>query len=307
MAFYGYIRTSSGRQANSEAAQERILCGMAMAEGGELAAIFHEKSVSGSIPIKEREAGGELLRAAKKGDVILAVTLDRLFRSASDALTTLDALTEKGVRVIMKDIGDTSSTNGRLLLTIIAAFAQAEREMAAERIRTVKQMQTEEGRYLGGKLPFGHVRDHAGKLLLTAEGALQRAEMKRLRDEGKSLRAVAEIMAAQGVKLSHTGVRDAIAAEEEAQNISEQVNAVKQSQTPTSRYLGGRLPFGYERGEDGGLVLTPDGVKAREDAEQMRAEGKSLRAIAAEMQARGFNVTHTGIRTALGETQKAVA
>jgi DNA invertase Pin-like site-specific DNA recombinase len=46
-----------------------------------------EEGVSGPVPVAERPKGGALFAALRKGDVVIAPKLDRLFRSALDALT----------------------------------------------------------------------------------------------------------------------------------------------------------------------------------------------------------------------------
>lgn len=210
MAFYGYARVSTERQSTEGASlgvQETILHGMAMQHQGELARIFREEGVSGSVHLSARPQGAAMLEGLRKGDVILATRLDRLFRSALDALQSLEDFGKRGVRVIFGDIGDTESANGRLMLTILAGVAEAERNIIRERIRAVKRAQNNQGRYLGGRLPFGHLAAADGSLTLTPEGARGRAEALRLREQGLSLRAIAAEMRARGWSISHMGVR----------------------------------------------------------------------------------------------------
>lgn len=213
MAFYGYLRVSTERQTTDGAslgAQETILKGMAMQHQGEIARLFREEGVSGSVHLSKRPQGAALLEALAPGDVILVTRLDRLFRSAYDALSTLEDFRARGVRVIFGDIGDTESTNGRLMLTILAGVAEAEREILRERVRAVKRAQNNQGRYLGGKLPFGHAVAPDGALTLTPEGAEARAEILRLREQGLSLRAIADALREKGWTVSHMAVRSVV-------------------------------------------------------------------------------------------------
>ncbi len=213
MSFYGYVRVSTEKQASegqSLGAQETMLRGLAMMNEGELAAIFREEGVSGSVHLQDRREGAALLAVLKKGDTVLATRLDRLFRSALDALQSLADFQKRGVRVIFGDIGDTDSTNGKLMLTILAGVAEAERNILRERIRAVKRVQSGRGRYLGGKIPFGHEVTEDGDLILTPEGEAALAEMRRLKAGGLSLRAIAQRMNAQGVAVSHMGVSHAL-------------------------------------------------------------------------------------------------
>ena len=91
MAAFGYVRVSTDRQAEegeSLGAQERTVAGYAMMHGLKLDRVFVERAVSGSRPISDRPEGAKLMAAARVGDVIITPKLDRMFRSALDALTS---------------------------------------------------------------------------------------------------------------------------------------------------------------------------------------------------------------------------
>ena len=145
-----------------------------------------------------------------KGDVVIAPKLDRLFRSALDALKVVEDLKKRGVALHLLDLGGDISGNGlsKLFLTIAAAFAEAERDRIRERIGQVKADQKARGRYLGGKVPFGFRRGGPDGGELVPYEAEQEAirEIVSLRAQGKALRAIAQAVAAKGYKLSHEGV-----------------------------------------------------------------------------------------------------
>ena len=61
-----------------------------MMQGWEIDARFIDAGVSGSVPLADRPEGKRLIEAVGPGDVIITPKLDRMFRSASDALVTLD-------------------------------------------------------------------------------------------------------------------------------------------------------------------------------------------------------------------------
>ena len=77
-----------------------------------------------------------------------AAKLDRLFRSALDALKVVEDLKKRGVALHLLDLGGDISGNGlsKLFLTIAAAFAEAERDRIRERIGQVKADQKARGR-----------------------------------------------------------------------------------------------------------------------------------------------------------------
>jgi hypothetical protein len=70
---------------------------------------------------------------------------------------------------------------------------------------------------------------------------------------------------------------------------------VKADQKARGRYLGGIVPFGYRRGEKGELVPHEGGQKAIKQMRCLRAQGRSLRAIADAVQAKGHRISHEGV------------
>ncbi len=160
----GYCRVSTQEQAakntTSLAAQEQVIRGVAMTRGATSfdIQIFSDPGVSGSIPLDERPAGKELLALAKQGDIVCAAKLDRMFRSASDALVTAERLKENGVKLILFDLGAEPVTdNGmaKCFFTMASAFAELERVRIGERMETGRQQKRARNGHLGGVAPYG--------------------------------------------------------------------------------------------------------------------------------------------------------
>src|SRR5271166_2662170 len=76
-------------------------------------------------------------------------------------------------------------------------------------------------------------------------------------------------------------------AEAERDRIRERIGQVKADQKARGRYLGGSIPFGYRLDDDGELAPNEAQQGAIREIVAMKAQGLSLRAIAAEMQAEG--------------------
>jgi len=96
---------------------------------------------------------------AAAGDIIITPKLDRMFRSAVDALNVLQELKDRGISLHMIDLGGDVTGNGvsKLVFTILSAVAEAERDRIRERIRDVKRDQRRRGKFLGGtRPPFGY-------------------------------------------------------------------------------------------------------------------------------------------------------
>jgi DNA invertase Pin-like site-specific DNA recombinase len=212
MAVYGYTRVSTGRQAEegeSLGAQQRTIEGYAMMLGLTIDEVFVERGVSGSKPLVDRPEGAKLLAILKPGDVVITPKLDRMFRSALNALDVLARLQKAGVSLHMIDLGGDVTGNGisKLVFTILSAVAEAERDRIRERIRDIKSDQRGRSRYLGGKVPFGWAVGSDGELV--RDNAQQTAirRMKELREAGTPLRTIAEELQRSGFKISHAGVK----------------------------------------------------------------------------------------------------
>lgn len=215
MAIYGYCRVSTGRHANegeSLDVQRNQIASYANPQGLKLTEIVVEHDVSGSIPVGERPAGRLLLAKLQRGDVLIAAKISRLFRSALDALRTVESMKERGIGLHLPDLGGDVASNGlsKLFLTIISAVAEAERDWTRERMTQVKADQRARNRYLGGIVPFGFRRGPAGELLEHPGEQEAIREIYALRRSGRSLRAISAEMQAWGHNISHQGVSDVL-------------------------------------------------------------------------------------------------
>src|SRR4051812_372109 len=144
MAVYGYVRVSTVRQSEegeSLDVQQRTIAGYAVLRGMQLDRVFVERAVSGSVLLSHRPQGAALLELAQPGDAIITPKLDRMFRSALDALDVLAKLRDRRIALHMVDLGGDVATNGisKLVFTILSAVAEAERGRTRERISEVKR------------------------------------------------------------------------------------------------------------------------------------------------------------------------
>jgi putative DNA-invertase from lambdoid prophage Rac len=221
VAVYGYCRVSTVRQANEGESldiQRRQIEGYALMHGLTLDGVLVEEGVSGSIPVEQRPIGGQLFSKLQRGDIVIAAKLDRLFRSALDALKVVESLKVRGVKLHLLDLGGDIAGNGlsKLFLTIAAAFAEAERDRIRERISQVKADQKARGRFLGGSIQFGYRLGEGGALVPyePEQGAIR--EMVAMKAQRLSLRAIAAEMQAKGFQISHVGVQGALKARQAA-------------------------------------------------------------------------------------------
>jgi DNA invertase Pin-like site-specific DNA recombinase len=114
----------------------------------------------------------------------------------------------------MIDLGGDTTGNGisKLVFTILAAVAEAERDRIRERITEVKQDQRKRGRHLGGTAPFGFAVGTDGMLVPdpSQQRAIRRA--RTLRARGLTLRAIREALARSGHRVSHVLIAKLVAA-----------------------------------------------------------------------------------------------
>src|SRR5262249_54052461 len=130
--------------------------------GLHLTATFREEAVSGSVPLSKRPSGAKLLDTLSDVRHIVAFKLDRLFRDAEDALRQTRVWDKAGIELHLIDVGgqavNTGSAMGRMFLTLMAGFAELERNLIAERTTAVLAHKKEEGRVYNHE-PFGFRRD----------------------------------------------------------------------------------------------------------------------------------------------------
>lgn len=142
----GYARTSTTEQLAGLEGQERDL----NAAGCER--IFSEQVSGAATHRPQLEAALDHMRA---GDVLMVTKPDRLARSTAHLLKIVDDLKERGCGLVILSMNgmtlDTTSPTSKLMLTMLAAVAEFERDLMLERQREGIAKARQEGRYKGRK------------------------------------------------------------------------------------------------------------------------------------------------------------
>ena len=135
----GYVRVSTEGQ---NTARQEIL----MQELG-VEKIFVDKASGKS---KDRPALKEMLAFVREGDVVITESVSRFARNTRDFLSLFDELMNKKVDFVSKkEQFDTSTPVGKCMITMMAAFAELEREQILQRQREGIEAAKLEGRVAG--------------------------------------------------------------------------------------------------------------------------------------------------------------
>lgn len=168
MAMIGYARVSSSGQ-SLEVQQDQL-------RAAGCTRIFEEKR--SGLSQNGRDQLALALDYVRDGDTLVITRLDRLARSITDLRQIVDRLTEKEVafKVLQQGDLDTSTSNGRLMLNMLGAFAEFESDLRRERQREGIAKAQARGVYQGRKpsVPADEVRR------LKAEGVAPTEIAKRL-------------------------------------------------------------------------------------------------------------------------------
>jgi site-specific DNA recombinase len=195
MRTIGYVRVSTDKQAErgiSLEAQAEKIRAMALVQGAELSDIIVESGESAKSLNRPGMAKLLTLVDAGKVKVVIVAKLDRLTRSVKDLCELLELFERKGVALVsVAESLDTGSAAGRLVLNIMAAVSQWEREAIGERTRAALQHKRNQGERVGN-IAFGFRLSGDGHHL-EPDPAEQRAlsEIRGLRSQGTPLRGIA--------------------------------------------------------------------------------------------------------------------
>jgi site-specific DNA recombinase len=212
MRALGYIRVSTAEQAASghslQAQADRI---RAWCEARELdlVATVTDEGVSAGKPLERRKGGAGLLArmAAGDADVVVVVSIDRIFRDAQDGLNTLLGVDGKGGMALqsVNDPCDTTTAMGRFILTVWLARAQLEREQTCERNQAISRSLRAQGRP-NGSTPYGCVVQ-GGRMYRDPATWPTRDWIASQREAGTTLAALAALLSERNVPAPNGGAR----------------------------------------------------------------------------------------------------
>lgn len=137
----GYVRCSTAEQ--NEARQLKMM------QEQYAEKLFIDKASGKNT---DRQAFKEMMAFVRTEDIVIVESISRIARNTRDLLSVISDLTEKGVEFIsLKENIDTTTPQGRFMLTVFGALAELERENILERQREGIEIAKSEGKYKGRK------------------------------------------------------------------------------------------------------------------------------------------------------------
>ncbi|RJG01993.1 recombinase family protein [Noviherbaspirillum sedimenti] len=145
MATFAYTRVSSTGQTvqNQRLEIERA--------GYQVDYWFADEGISGAIPAAQRPQFKAMLDKIRDGETLIVSRLDRLGRDAMDVTATVKALAKRKIKVIVLQLGqlDLASAAGKLMMAMLGAVAEMERDLLIERTQAGLERAKAEGKVLG--------------------------------------------------------------------------------------------------------------------------------------------------------------
>ena len=168
MAIVGYARVST--------VDQELTAQLEQLQAAGCARIYREKA---SGVKQDRPELTAMLDYVREGDTVTVCKLDRVARSTKHLLEIVEALEKKNVSFKVLNINlDTGTPTGKLMLSMLAAIGQFEREMMLERQREGIRLAKDAGAYKGRK----------------ATARAKSADVLRLLDDGLTKEATAECL-----------------------------------------------------------------------------------------------------------------
>lgn len=144
-------------------AQQSALIGYAKDHNYRIVDIYTDEGITARKKLENRKEFQRLMNDVKQNkiDIILVTKLDRWFRNVKDYHNTQAILEEHNCnwKTIFEEY-DTSTANGRFAINIMLSVNENECDRDSDRIKEVFRYKKANGEWLGGKPPFGYMREN---------------------------------------------------------------------------------------------------------------------------------------------------
>lgn len=191
-----YVRISSESQKDNTSIKEqkKRIEAYCTSQNWNLKTVFSDEAKSGAT-IDEREEYNKMIEFIKldKNDInaVLVFKSDRIHRNLKNLLIMIeDELEPNNIAFIsVSESFDTSTPQGMLTLQMLGSFAEFEKNLINERTRNGRIITAKNGRYAGGRVPYGYrVKD--GKFIIEEDEAKIVKMIFKMYLEGESYRSI---------------------------------------------------------------------------------------------------------------------
>lgn len=213
--YYAYLRgrkSSSKNDSLSVEAQEKLIGEYCSRKKVVVSEWFRDRDTQGEMLLANREFGAELIGKVKRGDSIVCASPGRMFGRANDASEVMTKWKAMGVEVHFVSLAGPVAGKGlELLLSFLHSLGEEESRIIGERISRTKKVLAGEGKFPGGRIPFGFKEDEDGKIAINPDHRDALAFILLNSSQGLSNRWISkELEKRYGIKLSYNGVKRAV-------------------------------------------------------------------------------------------------
>ena len=200
-----YPRVSTEMQVDgySLEGQKTSLKKFAEREEMQIVGIYEDAGKSGKS-IEGRPAFKKMLADIKDGlevDYILVYKLSRFGRNAADILNSLEFVQSYGVNLLCIEEGiDSSQASGKLLISVLSAVAEIERENILEQTMNGRREKARQGKWNGGPPPYGYLLENEVLKIEPSEAEIVRLIYDKFVNTDMGYNGIARFLNLQGIK-----------------------------------------------------------------------------------------------------------
>ena len=152
------------------------------------------ESISGTVKFNNRPLGLEVMNDLKKGDHIICSALDRFSRNTLDLLQVIEKFKRMKVSLHFTEFGEVTGSDamGSVFVKLLSVFAEFYSKQCSEKQKATKDRLKSQGKFFGGKKPFGYDVDQNNYLIPCEKEQQVIRDMQLMRKQGTSYQKVAD-------------------------------------------------------------------------------------------------------------------
>ena len=152
------------------------------------------ESISGTVKFNNRPLGLELMSDLNKGDHIICSALDRFSRNTLDLLQVIEKFKRMKVSLHFTEFGEVTGSDamGSVFVKLLSVFAEFYSKQCSEKQKATKDRLKTQGKFFGGKKPFGYDVDQNNYLIPCEKEQQVIRDMQLMRKQGTSYQKVAD-------------------------------------------------------------------------------------------------------------------